>query len=230
MIYLTGDTHGQIDMFRLGSCNFGRRNPTRDDYIVVLGDFGLLWHNDKTYRYLLNWLKQKPFTVLWLDGNHENHDWIDRLPVNKWHGGDVHIIADNVIHLMRGNVFTIEGNTFFVMGGAPSIDKERRIEGASWWAREEISREEAETALDNLEAVNGAVDYVLTHTCPRSLITPMFGCKNLLNSYTEAFLDEVAARVSCRKWYFGHWHVNKEYKRYHCLYEDIIPLEKRGTQ
>lgn len=230
MIYLTGDTHGQIDMFRLGSCNFGRRNPTRDDYIIVLGDFGLLWHNDKTYRYLLNWLKQKPFTVLWLDGNHENHDWIDRLPVSKWHGGDVHKITDNVIHLMRGNVFTIEDNTFFVMGGAPSIDKERRIEGASWWAREEISREEAETALDNLEAVNGAVDYVLTHTCPRSLITPMFGCKNLLNSYTEAFLDEVAARVSCRKWYFGHWHVNKEYKRYHCLYEGIIPLTTEKTK
>ncbi len=103
MIYLTGDTHIPIDISKLNTISFPeQKQMTREDYVIVLGDFGPLWHEDATYRHWLDWLEKKNFTLLWLDGNHENHDWIERLPVTEWHGGKVHVIAENVIHLMRG--------------------------------------------------------------------------------------------------------------------------------
>ena len=43
-------------------------------------------------------------------------------PITEWNGGKVHKIADNIIHLMRGQVFDIDGIRFFTMGGASSHD------------------------------------------------------------------------------------------------------------
>lgn len=229
MIYLTGDTHIPLDIDKLSMKNFPeQKNMTRNDYVIVLGDFGLLWQRNRTYLYWLNVLSKKNFTLLWLDGNHENFDWLEELSVEEWNGGQVHTLADNIIHLMRGNIFQIEDKSFFVLGGAPSIDKEHRTEGILWWPREEINRQEAERALNKLEEVDYTVDYILTHTCPRSLIRKMFGLYSIVNSYTEAFLDEIAPKIKCREWFFGHWHEERKYKNYRCLYNSIIPLEERG--
>ena len=39
MVYLTGDTHGDLDRFRHGRLRWlGKR-----DIVVVLGDFGFVW-------------------------------------------------------------------------------------------------------------------------------------------------------------------------------------------
>lgn len=228
MIYLTGDTHIPLDIEKLSKKNFPQQNKmTRDDYVIVLGDFGLLWKRDKTFMYWLDVLSRKNFTLLWIDGNHENFDWLNDLPIEEWHGGQVHTMADNIIHLMRGNIFEIDGRSFFVMGGAPSIDKAIRTKGISWWPQEEINYKETELALDNLEKKNYTVDYVLTHTCPKHLIKDMFGLQSIVNSYTEAFLDEIASKVKCREWFFGHWHEEREYKNYCCLYNSIVSLEEK---
>ena len=47
---------------------------------------------------------------------------LDEYPVEQWHGGNVHKIRPHVIHLMRGQVFELQGRTFFTMGGAQSHD------------------------------------------------------------------------------------------------------------
>ena len=43
--------------------------------------------------------------------------WKDS-PVAEWHGGKVHRIRPHVLHLMRGQIFELEGCRFFTMGGA----------------------------------------------------------------------------------------------------------------
>ena len=231
MIYLTGDTHIPLDIGKLSIKNFPeQKKMNRGDYVIVLGDFGLLWKKDKQFFYWLDILSRKNFTLLWLDGNQENFDWLESFPGKKWHGGEIHMIADNIIHLMRSNIFEIDGKNFFVLGGAPSIDKIQRIEGISWWAREEISRQEAEKAFDKLKSVDYRIDYVLTHTCPRCLIENMFGVSPLANSYTEKFLDEVAKSIVCKEWFFGHWHEEKIFERYRCLYNSVVLLEERKNK
>ena len=94
---------------------------TRDDYVIVTGDFGI-WDKSKEQKYWLEWLSKKTFTVLFVDGNHENFDLLNSYPVKTWNGGKVHVIKDNILHLMRGQVFQIEGHSFFTFGGARSHD------------------------------------------------------------------------------------------------------------
>ena len=96
---------------------------TQEDYIIICGDFGLCWAKDKTFEYHCKNFAEKPYTILWVQGNHENYDMIGEYPREEWHGGKVrHIIRDKVILLERGQVFEIEGKSFFAFGGASSHD------------------------------------------------------------------------------------------------------------
>ena len=70
MVYLTGDTHGDIDRFRHGRLRW----LSRRDTVVVLGDFGFVWDGSKEEQKKLDWLRKRPYTLLFLDGCHENYD------------------------------------------------------------------------------------------------------------------------------------------------------------
>ena len=39
MVYLTGDTHGELDRFKEGEL----RRAGKGDIVIVLGDFGFVW-------------------------------------------------------------------------------------------------------------------------------------------------------------------------------------------
>ena len=103
-VYVTGDTHGDW-MNRLKTDSFPeQKEMTKDDYVIICGDFGL-WDNSNREKYNLDWLEDKPFTTLFVSGNHENYDILDSLPVSELHGGKVNFVRPSVIHLMRGEVF-----------------------------------------------------------------------------------------------------------------------------
>ena len=89
----------------------------------MCGDFGI-WHDNAEERYWLKWLNNKPFTTVFVDGNHENFDrlYSDEFPIVDFHGGKAHKIRDNIYHLMRGYVFEFDGKRFFCLGGASSHD------------------------------------------------------------------------------------------------------------
>lgn len=91
-ICITGDTHGGFR--RLSADNFPQqRQMGRDDFAVVTGDFGGVWDDSSGEAYYwLNWLDKRPFTTLFVDGNHENIDRLNALPVHQWYGGKVHFI------------------------------------------------------------------------------------------------------------------------------------------
>lgn len=46
----------------------------RDDCTIICGDFGGLWADTPAEAYWLDCLEEKPFTTLFVDGNHENFD------------------------------------------------------------------------------------------------------------------------------------------------------------
>ena len=121
MVWATGDTHGGFQRFTRE--NFPEQaGMTKDDYVIVAGDFGGIWDGGEGEQKELDWLENLPFTVLFVSGNHENYDLLAEYPVEEWHGGKVQKIRPHVIHLMRGQVFELEGYTFFTMGGASSHD------------------------------------------------------------------------------------------------------------
>ena len=67
--YVTGDAHGDIDFHKLNSKNFPiGATLTKDDYVIVCGDFGAIWDGAGQDRYLQNWYTEKPWTTLFVDG------------------------------------------------------------------------------------------------------------------------------------------------------------------
>ena len=63
-------------------------------------------------------------------------------PEEEYAGGRVHRIGTNLRHLMRGELFTIEGKKIFAFGGGESIEKEDRVKAGKWWEREMPTLEE----------------------------------------------------------------------------------------
>lgn len=125
MVYVTGDIHGDPSRFSIH--NFPeQRQMTKDDIVIICGDFGLVWNHEESSRekYWLDWLDDKPFTTCFVDGNHENFNRLfggEFLPC-KFHDGYAHKIRKSIYHLGRGSVFRFEGKKFFCMGGASSHD------------------------------------------------------------------------------------------------------------
>ena len=248
-VWITGDTHGDW-INRLNVDSFPeQKEMTKDDYIIICGDFGI-WDNSKREKYNLDWLNDKPFTTLFVSGNHDNYDILDGLEVSEWHGGLVNHIRPSIIHLMRGQVFTIEDKTFFTFGGASSHDisdgilepddpdfKEKirqldknpyslyRINHISWWQRELPSEYEMKTGLDNLKKQNNKVDYIITHS-PSTSELYLMGGKGLYQSdILTNYLEEVKANTEYKRHFFGHMHWDKAINdKDVCLYEQIIRI------
>ena len=230
MIYITGDTHGGVDINKLVSKNFSPKGLTKDDYVVILGDFGFIWNNtpDKTEQYWLNWFDVKPWTTLFIDGNHENFNRLNAYPITYWNGGKVHKITDSIIHLMRGQVYTLQSKKFFTFGGANSIDKHLRQEDISWWKGELPSYSEQEEAYSNLESSNFTIDYVLTHTCPQSVMYKLLELNVISSLYedpTEKLLEQLNSLMTYSHWYFGHYHTDLDIDKFTCVYNEVIQLE-----
>lgn len=231
MIFITGDTHRMKDIKKLNTDSFPEQLLlTRDDYVIIAGDFGAIWSGDELDEEALNYHNNKKYTTLFIAGNHENYDLLNKYPVEEWHGGKIHRIRENVLHLMNGQIFTIEGKKFFVMGGATSVDKMLREVGVSWWPEEEPSDEEYIEASNNLIANSNTVDYIITHTCPEKVRKHAFQVYNDFIEYSsrvEQFLDIIIDNVDYKKWYAGHIHIDREFPDYklRILYNSIIKLK-----
>ena len=225
MIYLTGDTHGLIDIDKLDLYFWDKDYVTKDDYLIILGDVGCLWDGGDGDRAVQKKLHDLPCTVLWIDGNHENFDLMACTgSESAWNGGRVQIIQEDIKRLLRGQIYEIEGHKFWTMGGGNSIDRIYRQKGVSWWSQEMPSREEYEEGTKNLERVDYKVDYILTHTCPetigRQLVNTIYPGEEELQRYLEFIANE----AEFKDWYFGHWHVDKDIGKFHALYNRIIKL------
>lgn len=249
MVFLTGDVHGNYDWDKIyNEMEVGRlQNLTKEDYLIILGDFGFIWKNkpDEFENEWLEKIENLPFTVLFIDGNHENHGRLDAMPVEEWNGGKVHRIRPHILHLMRGQVFTICEKTFFTFGGASSHDirdgvlepndprirewsrnpfKLFRIRGVSWWERELPSPAEFKEGWKNLAAHNNKVDYVLTHCGSNKEIATIFHGKFQDGDVLTCYLDLILGEIEYKRHFFGHYHIDhaNAYLKADILYYDVV--------
>lgn len=254
-VWVTGDIHG--NPIRLSTDDFYEQKEFSgnkdENVVIILGDFGLVWNKDKESaqeKYWLDWLENKPFMTVFVDGNHDNHILLKEYPVKEWHGGKVHEIGPHVLHLMRGEVFIIEDCKFFTFGGASSHDiqdgilgysdpdwkkkakeldkagKYRyRIKGLSWWEEELPSKEEMQHGLDNLKENNNAVDFIITHSPSTYDLFLMGGYGVYDPDILTDYLEKIKGAINYKKHMFGHMHINKVVNdKDICVYEQIIRI------
>lgn len=224
-VFVCGDIHGTLDINKLKVYFEDRDDLTKEDYLIICGDVavcGFTYYDSLATR---EFLRNLPVTVLFCDGNHENFSDLNSYPVEEWNGGKVHFIESDIIHLMRGQVYEIDGKSFFVFGGAYSIDREDRVEDVFWFREEIPTPSEYSEGWANLEAHDNQVDYVITHTAPFEIISEMgYG------SFDEALpqvreFQYIAESIDFEEWFFGHFHEDQDVDEiYHCLWERVIEL------
>lgn len=250
MIYITGDCHA--DFHRFSSHIFkAQKDMTKEDFVIICGDFGGVWYDREEERYWLDWLDKKPFTTLFVCGNHENFDRLyNEFPIVDFHGGKAHQIRESVFHLMRGNIFELCGKKFFAFGGASSHDisdgiidpddfenddefnktytlwyKQRkmfRVKGFSWWEQELPTQEEMDFGIKTLEENDYKVDFVITHCLPQSVASLFSNGLYKADKLTMYFNQLLDNGLQFQDWYCGHYHTFQDYmSKFHIRYETI---------
>lgn len=256
MIFITGDIHGDPRRFNVESFYEQKEMLNHEEnYVIILGDFGLIWDRDgenKYEKYWLDWLENKPFTTLFIDGNHESFDRLYTYPVKEWHGGKVHEIRPHVLHLMRGEVFTIEDKKFFAFGGASSHDIQDgildpddydtydefrevwkqwdneyrmfRVKGYTWWPQELPTEEEMQNGWDNLKKHDNKVDFILSH-CGVASTVALIGQGLFEQDILTKYLENIRSKINYAHWFMGHYHINKQISNKDIIiYEQIIRI------
>jgi len=235
-VFVCGDTHGSFDIAKLSTKLWPEQKKLcKEDFLIILGDYGGFWANEitKEEEYWLGWLTAKNCTVCFVDGNHECFNVINNFPEVRFCEGKVGLAYqdDNgsIFHLKRGEIYNFENKKVLVMGGAESVDKGHRLINISWWPEEIPNYAEIDNLNKNLNLHNNKVDFILTHTAPRSVIIPMglidskdismFGAKQ--HDPTTEILQQVLEIVQFKEWHMGHFHKVVSYKdKFFCHYNN----------
>lgn len=223
-IVITGDMHGEFSRFDY-LMRQGEETLSADDILIVCGDFGFVFLDNEREHKILDMIAEKPYKVCFCDGNHENFAVLNALPVEEWNGGKIHRIRQNIIHLMRGQVYTINGKRFFAFGGAYSIDRYMRKLNHTFWNEEIPNGDEYKEATENLKKVDNKVDYIITHTAPREIIRRMGHEPDMHDMELTGFLEWVMCEIDFKQWFFGHWHTDEKVSdKFRAIYFDYITL------
>lgn len=222
MIYLVADIHGHIRLNWLKTL-LDEKDLSSNDLLIILGDAGIVWSQDAS-KNVQEYYNSLPCKVLFLDGNHENFDLLETFPIVDLFAGKARKVSDNIYHLMRGEIYTICGKSFFVFGGGFSAKKLTQTSPVYIWNREMPSEEEYANGIRNLQKNNCQIDYIISHVAP-SMIAKKMGIKildeeKILNDY----LEEIRKKVPYKWWYFGHYHIDMDVENSSCLFERILSL------
>ena len=224
MIYVTGDMHGDLE--RLYDKEF--RKLKKGDTLIVCGDFGYIFDGSPIEKKVIDFLSTRRFYVTFVEGTHDNLNRINACRETVWRGGRVNRIKGNLLHLKRGQVFKIEGKTFFTFGGGESVDKDMRVSSGLWWRDEEPSPDEMAQGVAALNEVNRKVDYIITHEPPslvKSAVLLRRGHNDRVNKL-NGYLEEIGRSCDFKHWYFGSLHEDKVITEYHtCVFRKLVKIE-----
>lgn len=214
MVYITADTHGDIDRLtdkKLKKIKIG-------DTLIVLGDFGFLWSEDKNTEKNLKKIRKLPFRVLFIDGYNENFEVLAKYPSVEFKGAKAReIIPTKLYYIERGEIIDIDDYRILFFGGRddPTDD---------FFSDYIPSQKDFDNCMNNLEKADFKVDYVLTHS-PSGNTERFLNLDHTRMGNTFDFLDNIQAKTTYGKWYFGYYHRDKYISsKLQAVFEDVIKL------
>ncbi len=149
-------------------------------FTLQIGDFGFDYET-------LSSVDPKRHRVI--GGNHDNYDKVGQCP---------NFLGDYGIH----NIPEF-GDIFFVRG-ALSVDRHIRTESLDWWPEEELSIANCYAAIALYSKVKP--EFVVTHTCPITIVPHVMASSYVIPSRTGQLLEEMFAIHQPKRWVFGHYH------------------------
>lgn len=224
MVYYTGDIHGKKQEI-IELCE--RFELTEEDIVVLLGDVGANYYKSERDKRLKRALSRLKPTIFCIHGNHEIRPAnIPSYQTKEWNGGIVWYEEEypNLLFAKDGEIFTMDGLTHLVIGGAYSVDKYYRLmRDYGWWPDEQPSAEIMDYVEQQIQGRH--FDVILSHTCPFKYepveaFLPMIDQKTVDTS-TEEWLDRIEDTAQYDAWLCGHWHINKRIDKIQFLFHDV---------
>ena len=220
MIYATGDLHGDITRFREKDIKRLRKN----DYLIICGDFGFLWDGSDREKKLLRWIGKRRYSVLFVEGVHDNLYLLSKYPEEEWNGGRTRVISGRLRQLCRGSVFNIDGRRIFAFGGGETPSAEMIDISVGWQEEMLPAKNDLETARRNLASCDCSVDYIVTHQCSRKMKKLLTMEENEAN-ILDTFFDEIREQCRYNTWVFGSYHIDRVIPPSEiALFERVVPL------
>ena len=177
-----------------------------------------------------------PINLLCVKGNHEESpENINSYEIKKMFSGNVYIEKEypNLIFLKDGEIYNINNKKVLVIGGAYSIrhDVEKFLKlGYRYFDSEQPSDIVKENVLKSIEKDNN-IDIILSHTSPYKYqpVEAFYvsGIQEEIDKTTEIFLDKVEESVNYKRWYCGHFHINKTIDKMIFLFDYIRGFDER---
>lgn len=244
--FITGDKHRHFDRVK----EFCREmNTRRKDVLIILGDSGFNYYDDKRDDDLKKEISALNITLFCLHGNKENRPQnVGTYGIRSFCGGKVYYEPKypNIYFAIDGEIYTFEGKKYMVVGGAHSVDKMRCLdEGTPFWYDEMPDDAVKATVELNLQKEENKIYGMMTHTCPIDYLpTEMFmstrqnasikrkprkaKLKKLfkpdIDRSTEIWLGELEKKLDYEVWFCGHYHVDKQIDKVQMMWRDIRPL------
>lgn len=177
-------------------------------------------------------MSQLPLTLLCVKGNHELHaDEIPSYEEIPWYGGTIYQEPEypNLLFAKNGEIYELEGKRAIAIGGAYSVDKFARLRcGAAWFDTEQPSDAVKDYVEAQLERTHWRVEYVLSHTAPKSYEPTHAFLPGLdqttVDKSTEEWLGGIERRLDYEKWFCGHYHCECNMGQVQIMYEDYDEL------
>lgn len=206
MIYVTGDVYGDGMISRLVEFREIEKKLNVDDYLIICGDLGIIQNNDTSEKKLLDYLENKPYTICFVEGEHDNLDLINsNFQIVDFNEGEAHKIKKNIYHLIKGQIYKIEGKTIFTMGGAYGVTNTRRILHSKWTSNIPTDRDYS-TAMKNIENYDYSVDYIISHIPPREVLYKLGLSPDEREKEIATFLEYIMYSVEYKHFFCGHLH------------------------
>ena len=220
MIYITGDVHGNLSDLE----SRGISKLKKEDVLVITGDFGFIWDNSKAEAKALKKLSKKKFTLLFVEGVHENYELLSKYDECEIFSAKAKKIADNIYCLNRGEIYTVCGKKIFALGGGGVEDIFENADTDPLKNPSLPTDNELEYAVANLQKNEKTVDLIITHEAPAS-VKRLIRRDSVINDL-NIFLDTLLHNVWYDKWYFGSLHTDRVVsKQMECVYQQLIKVK-----
>lgn len=217
MIYITGDTHGDLQDFNTRKLN----KLKKGDKLIITGDFGFIWNNSKEEIKNLQKLSKKKYDILFVEGAHENFNRIREFDEVDLYMNKGYKIDHNIYCLKRGCIYEIEGKTIFTLGGGADITP---LDDSYMDSISMPNDEDYENAVKNLDKYNRKVDLIITHEAPAS-VKKLINRDSVMNEL-NLFLDTLLHNTKYNMWFFGSLHTERQVSQnMYCVWHDVYKID-----
>ena len=224
----------------------------RKDVLIILGDTGFNYYEDKRDDKLKQEMANLTITLFCIHGNKENRPQnVGTYGIRSFCGGKVYYEPKypNILFAIDGEIYNFEGKKYMVVGGAHSVDKMRCLEEDKPFWEDEMPNDETKAKVEaGLKRKNNSIYGMMTHTCPiEYLPTEMFmytrqnaaikskprkaKSKKLfkpdIDRSTEEWFGKLEKEIDYEVWFCGHYHIDKQLDKVHMMCHEIRPLHLR---